>query len=85
MRWKFVSTYTTGCTQSPTFSEIDMALCVIILEDLDPAKNDGKCLDLRMLSEGEKEGERSLALVTAKGIHALICEAQDKAKDADAA
>lgn len=62
-----------------------MATCVIILEDLDPATNDGKCLGLRMLADEEKEGVRSLALVMARGIHALVCEAEDKAKDADAA
>lgn len=62
-----------------------MATCVIILEDLDPAKNDGKCLGLRMLSEDEQEGEKSIALVMARGIHALVCEAADKAKEADAA
>lgn len=62
-----------------------MATCVIILEDLDPATNDGKCLDIRMLSEKEQEGEPSLALEMARGIHALICEAEDEAKEADAA
>ncbi len=62
-----------------------MATCVIILEDLDPATNDGNCLGMHIFSEDELEGEVSLALAMARGIHALVCEAKDKAKDADAA
>lgn len=60
-----------------------MATCVIILEDVDPNKNDGSNITIQVLEQESVPGEQSLAMTLARGISARVLAAAE-AKDGDA-